>query len=147
MSIASLANVLSVFSGAEPNPEQRQQLVHEVLLMTLARASSSDTNVQPVEVTTVQKIMRDATGVQVSAADVRVSAHSALFETTPLDTALSRVRHQLNSEDRVLIALSLAKVIRSDLRISPMETPFFDQVTRALDIPPSELAGLVPGEI
>lgn len=147
MTIASLGNVLNVFGGAEPSPDERKQLVNEVLLMTLARASSSDTNVHPVEITTVQRIIRDATGIHVTEVDVRVSAHSELFETTPLDSALARIRHQLSSEDRVLIAASLAQVIRSDLRVSPLEIPFFDQVARALAIPPSEVAGLIPGDL
>ena len=147
MTIASLGNVLRVFGGAVPDPEQRKDLVNEVLLMTLARATRSDTNIRAVEVTTVQKIIREATGLEVSDVDIRVTAHSELFETTPLDAALAKIRHQLIPEDRVLIATSLAKVIKSDLRVSPMETPFFDQVARALDIPPAEVAGLLPGDL
>jgi uncharacterized tellurite resistance protein B-like protein len=122
----------------------KKQLVKETLLMTLARASSADTNVQAVEVATVQRVMREATGEEVSSADVRVAAQSELFETISLERALGKLHKDFSSEEKMLIVRSLADVIKSDLRISTLETDFFDQVAQALEITPSELAGLVP---
>lgn len=144
MTIASLGNVLKTFRGSAPDPEARRQLVNEALLMTLARASIADTNVRPVEVSTIQRIMKEATGETVSSAEIRVSAHSELFETTSLGSALAKIRTALTSDDRALIASSLATVIKSDLRVSPFETQYFNEVARALEITPAELAGLVP---
>ena len=144
MTIASLASVLKFFGGAEPSPEERNQLVKEALLMTLARASSSDSNIDPVEVSSVQRIIKEATGEDVSEADIRVAAHAELFETTSLDTALSKLSHTLNAKDCALIANSLAEVIRSDLHVSEREAEFFDKVAGSLKITPSQLAGLIP---
>ena len=143
MTIASLGIVMRAFGGVERDPEEQRQLVNEALLMTLARASSSDSHVHPAEVSTVIEIMQEVTGERLSSAEVRVAAHAELFETMSLHSALSKLRHELTSADRVLIAHSLARLIKSDVRISPLETEFFDQVTQALKITPSELAGLV----
>jgi uncharacterized tellurite resistance protein B-like protein len=144
MTIASLGNVLKIFGGGEPSPEQHQQFVKEALLMTLARASSSDSNINPVEVSSVRRIIKQATGDDVSEADVRIAASAEIFETTSLHSALAKLSHKLNSSDRVLIASSLATVIKSDSHISEREADFFDEVARALKISPAELVGLVP---
>ena len=146
MTIASLGNVLKVFRGAEPSPEEKKDMVKEALLMTLARASSSDTNIRPVEVSSVQRIIKQATGEDVSSADVRIAASAEIFETTSLDRALAKLSPILDSSDRLLIAHSLAEVIKSDLRISKLETDFFDEVAHALKISASELAGLIPSD-
>jgi reverse gyrase len=44
----------------------RRRVFKEVLLMTLARASSSDSNVSAVEVQTVQRIIQRVIGEEVS---------------------------------------------------------------------------------
>lgn len=142
MTIASLGSILKIFGGSAPSPEERQQVVKEALLMTLARASSSDTNIDPVEISSVQRIIKEATGEDVSEADVRVAASSEIFETTPLDSALAKLSHALDSSSRALIANSLADVIKSDTRVSEQEADFFDRVAHALKIRPSELVGL-----
>lgn len=144
MTIASLGNVLKIFGGGEPDPEEHQQFVREALLMTLARASSADSNINPVEVASVRKIVEEATGEAVSEADVRVAASAEIFETTSLDSALAKLSHKLNVADRALIVHSLARVIKSDRRISEREADFFDKVAHALKISPAELVGLIP---
>jgi hypothetical protein len=60
MATIDLGNVLKVFGGNKPTPEERKQLVKEVLLMTLARASSSDSNINSCEVgtVTVQRVLK-----------------------------------------------------------------------------------------
>ena len=42
MSIADLSNVLKIFGNSDIDPGQQKELFKEALLMTLARASSSD---------------------------------------------------------------------------------------------------------
>lgn len=143
MSIASLNNVLKIFRGGEPTPEEQRQLVKEALLMTLARASSADTNIHPVEVETVQRIIKEVTGEEVSAADIRVAARSELFENTPLEKCLARIGRKLKAADRALIARSLAEVIRSDVKVTRYEVVFFDKIANALAVTPAELAGLI----
>jgi uncharacterized tellurite resistance protein B-like protein len=144
MSIAALGNILKIFGGSVPTAAERQQIVKEALLMTLARATSSDTNIKSIEVSAVQKTIKAATGDDVSESDVRVAAHSELFETTPLASALAKLSASLEPADRALIANSLASIIKSDSHISDQEVRFFDEVAGALKIKPSELVGLIP---
>jgi uncharacterized tellurite resistance protein B-like protein len=142
MGIAKLSSLLKFLGGGEPNETERRQLYKEALLMTLARASSSDSNVNPVEVETVQKIVQQHTGEAVSTADVRVAAASEIFETATLDQYLSRVTRKLRSDERATIVRSLAEVIHSDVKVTSREIDFFNKAARALKATPAEIAGL-----
>jgi len=142
MGIADLSKMARVFGRKELGKEEKQDLYKEVVLMTLARATSADTNVHPVEVETVQSTFKSLTGEDVSAADIRLASGSALYETAPLGRYLSRAAGKLNAEERVSIVRALAEVIRSDVRISPFERDFFNNVAVALKLTPSELVGL-----
>ena len=142
MSIASLLNVFKVFRGEELSPEERKHLVHEALLLTLARASSSDSRIESIEISAVQRAIKEAIDVDVSEADVRVAAKSELFETVSLETALHRLSDRLSNEDRMLVIHKLEDVIRSDSRVSEFELDYFDRVVRALRVPPSMLSEL-----
>jgi len=143
MAIIDLGNVKKIFGGAKSGPEQRQDLLKEVLLMTLARASSSDSNTNPVEVDTVQRVMKEVTGETVSAADIRVAAASEIFERAPLEKYLGSVASELTAQDRVTVAQSLATVIKSDVRVSQQEVEYFNKIVAALGVTAAELAGLV----
>ena len=142
MSIADLSNVLSIFGGSDPDPEKQQELFKEVLLMTLARASSSDSNIQQIEVESIQGILKQETGEEFSVADVRKAARSDLYETVSLRKYLSSASRKLKSEDRVTIIQTLAEVIRSDTEVSVLEIDFFNSVAEALKAWPAELIGL-----
>lgn len=145
MSIADLSNVLSIFGGSEPDPEKQKELFKEVLLMTLARASSSDSNIQQIEVESIQGILKQETGEEFSVADVRKAARSDLYETVPLRKYLSSASRKLKSADRVTIIQTLAEVIRSDTEVSVLEIDFFNSVAEALKATPAELIGLSAG--
>ena len=145
MSIADLSNVLSIFGGSEPDPEKQKELFKEVLLMTLARASSSDSNIQQIEVESIQGILKQETGDEFSVADVRKAARADLYETVPLPKYLSSASRKLKSEDRVTIIQTLAEVIRSDTEVSVLEIDFFNSVAEALKATPAELIGLSGG--
>ena len=142
MSIADLSNVLSIFGGSEPDPEKQQELFKEVLLMTLARASSSDSNIQQIEVESIQGILKQETGEEFSIADVRKAARSDLYETVSLRKYLSSASRKLKSDDRVTVIQTLAEVIRSDTEVSVLEIDFFNSVAEALKASPAELIGL-----
>ncbi len=142
MSIADLSNVLSIFGGSEPDPEKQKELFKEVLLMTLARASSSDSNIQQIEVESIQGILQKETGEEFSVADIRKAARSDLYETVPLRKYLSSASRKLQSEDRVTVIQTLAEVIRSDTEVSVLEIDFFNSVAEALKATPAELIGL-----
>jgi uncharacterized tellurite resistance protein B-like protein len=141
MNIAKLGSVVKVLQGGEAKKEQ--DLFNEVLLMTLARASRSDINIHPVEIDTVRKLVAKITGEQVTAADVRVAAMSEIYETTPLEKALSRLGRTLVPEHRATVVQALAKVIRSDTEVSGPEIEFFNMVADALGASPAEIAGLI----
>ena len=143
MSIANLSNVLKIFRGTDLTPEEKNELFREVLLMTLARASSSDANIAPVEVETVKAIVEKSTGREISAADVRVAAASELYETAPLEKYLSSCGRKLDATSRVTTVQALAEVIKSDTQITSREVQFFDMVALALAVTPAELAGLI----
>ena len=144
MTIAKLSCILKIFSGDEPTPEEQKELFKEVLLMTLARASRADANVDPVEVTTVQTLVKQLTGEEVRSADIWVAAGSELYERAPLADYLSSASRKLDPKDRVTTVNVLAEVIKSDTGVSPREVDFFNMVAKALAVTPSEMAGLYP---
>jgi len=143
MSIANLSHVLDIFRSTDLSPDEEKMLFREVLLMTLSRASNSDSNIDPVEVETVQAIVEKITGEAISAADVRVTAASELYETAPLEKYLSSCGRKLDATSRVATVQALAEVIRSDTQVTSREIQFFDMVAGALTVTPAELAGLV----
>ena len=142
MGIADLSNVLSIFRGSEPDPEAQKELFKEVLLMTLARASSSDSSIQQIEVESIRGILKRETGDEISVADVRKAARSDLYEDVPLGKYLSSASKKLSSEDRVKIVQTLAEVIRSDTEVSVLEVDFFNSIADALKATPAELMGI-----
>ena len=142
MSLANLRNVLKIFGGGQPTEAERQELIKEALLMTLSRATKSDTDIRPVEVDTVIRIIERETGESITSADVRVAAKSELYESAPLDQYLGRVSRSLAPRERTNILKCLAEVILSDVRVSPHEVDFYNWIAKALQVTPAELAGL-----
>ena len=142
MAIADLGNVLKIFGGSAISAEEQQELFHEVLLMVLARASSSDSSIQSIEVRTIQKLVERETGVAVSEQDVRKAARTELYESTRLDKYVATASKNLLDKDRVAIVHLLAEVIRSDTEVSVLEVDFFNRVATALNATPAEIAGL-----
>ena len=143
MSIANLGNLLKIFNGAKPTPEEKHTLFKEAAIMTVARATASDMNIKEIEVETVQKIVSRITREEISSADVRMAANSKLFESAPLDKYLAKVGKQLEVEDQLIIVGALADVILSDKRVSGAEVEFFNMVAGAFELTPAQLAGLI----
>ena len=121
MPIAELSNILNIFRDKEMSSDAKDDLFKEVMLMTLARASSSDANIDPVEVTTVQDIMKRLTGEELTSADIRLASRPALFEEAPFGKYLSSVRKKIDSSQRATVVAALAEVIKSDTRVSVLE--------------------------
>ena len=142
MSIADLSNVLKLFGNSEIDPDQQEELFKEALLMTLARAASSDSNIEGLEIKSIQGIMQRETGDELSDQDVRKAARTELYDSAPLDKYLASVRKQLTPTHRVAIVSLLAEVIKSDTAISVLEIDFFNMVAGALQSTPAELVGL-----
>ncbi len=147
MAISDLKNVLNIFGGAEVSDDQQQELFKEVLLMTLARAADADINIQSVEVERIQHILKQCTGEDFSSADIRVAARSELYAEATLRKYLGSVRKKLSHAHRSTTIRALADVFRSDSNVSVLEVDFFDRVATALQATPSEIAGLVAGDV
>ena len=142
MAIADLSNVLKIFRGNELSAEEEEALYKEVLLMTLARATSSDANIDPCEVTTVQKIIEQHTGERFSEADIRLASRPTLYEEAPFSKYLGSVRKKLNSHSRSEVVRALAEVIQSDTNVRDLEIDFFNMVASELRATPAEIVGL-----
>ena len=142
MSIADLSSVLKLFGASAQSEEDQNNLYKEVLLMTLARASSADANMHPVEIVSIQGIMQRETGQEITEADIRKASRPDLYETANLRKYLRSVQGQLNSCNKTTILQALADVIKSDTAISGLEIDYFNRVADALNVTPAELAGL-----
>ena len=146
MSLSSLTGVLNLFNGGDLSQEQQTQLYKEVALMTLARATSADSNIKQIEVEKVASVLKQHTGEDFPAADIRVAAQSELFERAPLERYIRSSAKKLTWQDRLSIAKALAEVIEADHRVTEREVTFFNQVAEELDLKPSELIGLKPDD-
>ncbi len=147
MAIADLKNVLKIFGGADLGKEQQNELFKEVLLMTLARAADADINIQASEIKRIQEILKAHTGEEFSPADIRVAARAELYAEATLHKYLASVRKKMRDSDRAETIQALADVFRSDSNIGVLEIDFFNGVAKALQVSPSQIAGLVAGDV
>ncbi len=147
MAIADLASVLKIFGGGDVGEDEQNELFKEVLLMTLARAANADINIKHVEVDRIQEILKEHTGEDFSAGDIRVAARAELYAEATLRKYLTSVRGKMDNQHRVETVHALADVFRIDQDVSALEVDFFNRVAEALQITPAEAAGLVVGEV
>ena len=147
MAIADLKNVLSIFGGSDIGEDKQNELFKEVLLMTLARAADADINIQSAEVDRIQEILKEKTGEEFSAADIRVAARDELYAVAGLRKYLSSVVHKLKDEHRADIVQALADVFRSDNNVGVLEIDFFNSVAERLMVTPAQIAGLEAGDV
>ena len=142
MAIADLSSVLKIFGESSPSEEKQKELYREVLLMTLARTSSSDANIHPAEIETIQQIMQRETGQELTEADILKAARPERYQSVKLRKYLLSVQRQPKAEDKSKIVQAVADVIKSDTQINVLEIDFFYQVADALRITPAELPEL-----
>jgi len=147
MAIADLKSVLKIFSGSDVSEADRNELYKEVLLMTLSRAADADINIQKVEIDRIREILKQHTGEDFSAGDIRMAARAELYAEASLRKYLASVRDKMANADRVDTVHALADVFRSDQEISVLEIDFFNGVVAALKVTPAEIVGLVAGEV
>ena len=143
MAIADLTSVLKIFSGGDVSEDQQNELFKEVLLMTLARAANADVNIRTVEVDRIREILKEHTGDDFSAGDIRVAAREELYAEATLRKYLASVRSKMDNQHRVETIHALADVFRVDKNVSVLEVDFYNRVAAALDVTPAEGAGLV----
>ena len=142
MAIADLSRALKIFGESSPSEEKQKEMYRAVLLKTLAQTSSSDANIHPAEIETIQQIMQRETGQELTEFDIRKAARTELYESVNLRKYLRSVQRQLKAEDRSKIVQAVADVIKSDTQINVLEIDFFYQVADALRITPAELPEL-----
>ena len=147
MAIADLKSVLKIFGGGDVSKEEQEQLYKETLLMTLARAADADINIQHAEVDRIREILKQHTGEEFSAADIRVAAREELYADATLVKYLGSVYKRLSVQHRAETVIALADVFRSDKNVSVLEVDFFDRVAEALRVTPSQMAGLIAGDV
>jgi uncharacterized tellurite resistance protein B-like protein len=147
MALADLKNVLNIFGGSDIDEDKQNELFKEVLLMTLARAADADINIQSIEVERIQEIIKQHTGDEVSAADVRVAARAELYAEAGLRKYLAKVQGKMKPEHRTQTIQALADIFRSDHVVSPLEIDFFNRVAESLSATPAQIAGLEAGDV
>ena len=142
MAFGDFSSVLKIFGGSSANEEIQDELYKEVLMVTLAQASKADANIHPLEIETIQQIMRRETGLDLTGADIRKASLSDMHETANFRKYLRRVRGKLNAENKATILQALVAVIKSDTTINVLEIDFFNRVVDALRMTPAEQLGL-----
>lgn len=147
MAIADLKNVLKIFGGSDISADAQNELYKESLLMTLARAADADINIQSVEVDRIRDILKERTGEEFSAADIRVAARAELYAEANLKKYLASVQKKLTDRQRASIIQALGDVMRSDETVSVLEIDFFNSVANTLHVTPAQIAGLKAGDV
>lgn len=147
MAIADLSNVLKIFGGSAISAEDETRLFEETLLMTLARAANADVSIQHVEVERIQAILKNHTGKDFSAADVRIAAREELYAEATLVKYLRKAEKGLSEAHCSEIVQALAEVFRADSSVSALEVDFFNNVVTALNVTPAQIAGLTAGDV
>lgn len=140
MALADLLHVRQLFS--RNRIESGDEAYRELLLMVLARATDVDAYTHPAEVETVQKVLCEYLGEDVTSADVRIAAKSALYEAAPLEKYVAKIGPKLSDELRLKLVSALIEVLRADEQVASSEADYFNKICEAVQISYAELAGL-----
>jgi len=143
VSMTTFDHIVRFFRGDEEGASDKKAFVNEALLMILARGTSSDANIDALEVDTVCRIYKDATGEEVDAKDVRVAAISDLFKEVSLDRYISKAAGKMTLDERKMVVKALCDVIQADGKVNPLEADFFNRVVKAMGLGHADAAGLV----
>ena len=140
MALTDLLNIRQLFGGerGDPGPEAYREL----LVMVLSRATEVDAYTDAAEVETVQKVLREYLGEDISSADVRVASKSAIYETAPLEKYVSRIGPRLPREQRVKLVHALIAVLNADEKVASAEANYFNMICEALEVSFADVAGL-----
>ncbi len=140
MALTDLLNIRQLFGGerGDPGPEAYREL----LVMVLSRATDVDAYTDAAEVETVQKVLREYLGEDISSADVRVASKSAIYETAPLEKYVSRIGPRLPREQRVKLVHALIAVLNADEKVASAEANYFNMICEALEVSFADVAGL-----
>ena len=141
MALIDFSTIKEFISGKDES-KKTEVLFKEMLLLVLARATRTDSNVESIEVMHVQQALKEVTGDEFSEAEILTAASSEIFESKSLERTLADAARKLTEEHRITILDCLASLIRADGLIRYPELDFFDNVSKSLNASPSEIAGL-----
>ena len=113
-----------------------------LLLTTLARGASADTNVSAPQLKKVQEIIKRETGLEVVSSDVYIASKFQLFENAPLEKSVYRWSKAMPSGQRQRLAVEIAEVCKADGESNDMEAAYFKAMARSLRLTPSELISI-----
>jgi uncharacterized tellurite resistance protein B-like protein len=119
------------------------ELFRELFVLVLSRATDADSYTHPVEIASVQAVIKDELGEDLTAAEVRTAALSKIYESAPLHKCLIDAAPKLNMDQRRAILRGLVSVMHADEHISSREAEFFNMVVSALGLTAADAAGLI----
>jgi uncharacterized tellurite resistance protein B-like protein len=141
MALVDFNKVRQLF-GETPQGEDAD-LFRELFVMVLSRATDADSYTHPAEIATVQGVIKDELGMDLSAAEIRTAALSKVYESVPLHRCLADSAPKLSHDQRRTILRGLVAVMRADDRISSREADFFNMVVASLRMTAADAAGLI----
>ena len=141
MALGDLIQVKKIF-GVSTEVKADAEVYREFMLMVLARATDADAYTHPAEVQVVQRVLEEHLGERVKSSDVRIAAHSRLYETAPLERYISRVGLRFSKYERYGLVSSLIEVLKADGRVATAEVEYFNMVVSALELDFADAAGL-----
>ncbi len=141
MALVDFNKVRQLF-GETPQGDDAD-LFRELFVMVLARATDADAYTHPAEVATVQGVIKDEIGLELSSNEIRTAALSKVYESVPLNRCLSDAAPKLSTDQRRTILRGLVAVMHADDRISSREADFFNMVVSSLRMTAADAAGLI----
>ncbi len=141
MALVDFNKVRQLF-GETPQTDDAD-LFREMFVLVLARATDADAYSHPAEIETVQGVIKDELGDELSSAEIRTAALSKIYESAPLQKYLADAAPKLSMDQRRTILRSLVTVMHADDRISSREAEFFNMVVDSLRLTAADAAGLI----
>ena len=142
MSIKDFSLIEKFFSDGSLPEEKEQALYAELVFMVLSRATAADLNIEAVEVDAVIAKLKELTGEDVTAQEIRVAALSKLYKFEPFERYVAKLSKNLTTEHRQSIVNALVEIFWSDGGAGPLEADFFNLVAGAIGLSPAELVNL-----
>ncbi len=142
MATVDLSYIRKLFTDGSDSAGDREAY-RELLLMILARATDADCYTHPAEVASVQRVIREHLGEEISEEEIRRVALTDLYQTAPLEKYISRLEPKLSLDQRKQIIRALIEVLRSDGAVAASESIYFNTVALSLRMTYAEVAGLV----
>lgn len=141
MSLANFSRLTKLFKEQEAVADD--QVYRELFVLVLSRATDADAYTHPAEIASVQAVIKEHLGEDISGSDIRTAALSKLYEKAPLHKYLAEVGPRLSKTQRRSIIRGLVEVMKADDKVSSREAEFFNMVTLALGLTAADAAGLM----